>query len=368
MRWFATLRGQLATVVVVVLVVGLSVTGVTAWTVLSRSLVAEMDARLEQVAEPLAQVASRNILGDLPLSRMETESLPSDYVVVFVSADASVRRQWSSTASGVPRSAPAIRSMPLEEVLERRGEPFSVTAVDGVSRWRVIALPLASGTGSVAVALPMDTLDAASAQLKTVLVTVGTITALLGGLAGAYAVHRSLRPVREIERTAAAIASGELGSRIPVSDEGTEVGHLAASLNAMLGQLEPEADFGQQIDVADRLLAAMPSMLLYWHRYHTEQVRQLVELYLRGAPREQLDPLLEASVARYLGSDEAVSVPGELGGAPVTAIGDSAFFCVCSRYESSAPPAQMPMRMPSTPKPARLFTLKCRASAAYAVS
>ena len=42
---------------------------------------------------------------------------------------------------------------------------------------------------------------------------------------------------------------------------------------SMLGQLEPEADFGQQLDVADRLLAAMPSMLLYWHRYHTEQVR-----------------------------------------------------------------------------------------------
>jgi len=279
-RWFATLRGQLATVVVVVLVVGLSVTGVTAWTVLSRSLVAEMDARLEQVAEPLAQVASRNILGDLPLSRMETESLPSDYVVVFVSADASVRRQWSSTASGVPRSAPAIRSMPLEEVLERRGEPFSVTAMDGVSRWRVIALPLASGTGSVAVALPMDTLDAASAQLKTVLVTVGTITALLGGLAGAYAVHRSLRPVREIERTAAAIASGELGSRIPVSDEGTEVGHLAASLNAMLGQLE--LAFAAR-EASEERMRRFVSDASHELRTPLAAVRGYAELYRMGA-------------------------------------------------------------------------------------
>lgn len=237
-RWFATLRGRLATVVVVVLFVGLTVTGVTAWTVLSRSLVAEVDTRLEQVVEPLAQVASRNLLGGLPTSRIETESLPSDYFVLFVSADASVTRQWSSTASGAPRSAPALQAMSLTDVLRLRGEPFTVPSLDGISRWRAVALPLASGTGSVAVALPMDTLDAASAQLRSVLIAVGVATALLGGFIGAFAVHRSLRPLREIEATAAAIASGELGSRVPVADPHTEIGHLTASLNEMLSQLE----------------------------------------------------------------------------------------------------------------------------------
>jgi len=42
---------------------------------------------------------------------------------------------------------------------------------------------------------------------------------------------------------------------------------------SLLGQLEPETDFGRSLDVATRLLAALPSMLLYWHRFHTEGVR-----------------------------------------------------------------------------------------------
>ena len=42
---------------------------------------------------------------------------------------------------------------------------------------------------------------------------------------------------------------------------------------SFLGNIEPEGDFSNQQDVADRLLACLPSMLLYWHRYHSDGVR-----------------------------------------------------------------------------------------------
>jgi len=42
---------------------------------------------------------------------------------------------------------------------------------------------------------------------------------------------------------------------------------------SFLGNIEPEGDFSNQQDVADRLLACLPSMLLYWHRFHTDGVR-----------------------------------------------------------------------------------------------
>jgi len=42
---------------------------------------------------------------------------------------------------------------------------------------------------------------------------------------------------------------------------------------SFLGNIEPEGDFSNQQDVADRLLASLPSMLLYWHRYHTDGER-----------------------------------------------------------------------------------------------
>lgn len=42
---------------------------------------------------------------------------------------------------------------------------------------------------------------------------------------------------------------------------------------SFLGTLEPELDFGQQHDIADRLLSVLPSMLCYWHRFVTRGQR-----------------------------------------------------------------------------------------------
>lgn len=39
---------------------------------------------------------------------------------------------------------------------------------------------------------------------------------------------------------------------------------------SFLGTLEPEHDFADQYNVADRLLAIFPGMLCYWYKYHTE--------------------------------------------------------------------------------------------------
>lgn len=46
---------------------------------------------------------------------------------------------------------------------------------------------------------------------------------------------------------------------------------------SVLGNFEPETDFSRQHEVADRLLASLPSMLLYWHRFHADGKRIDVE-------------------------------------------------------------------------------------------
>lgn len=40
---------------------------------------------------------------------------------------------------------------------------------------------------------------------------------------------------------------------------------------SMLGSLEPEFDFSQQQDIADRLLALLPGILCYWYHFHFNQ-------------------------------------------------------------------------------------------------
>lgn len=57
---------------------------------------------------------------------------------------------------------------------------------------------------------------------------------------------------------------------IPANAHPMDVLRTAVSF---LGNIEPEGDFSNQTDVADRLLASLPSMLMYWHRYHTDGVR-----------------------------------------------------------------------------------------------
>lgn len=52
---------------------------------------------------------------------------------------------------------------------------------------------------------------------------------------------------------------------IPAKTHPMDVLRTACSF---LGNLEPETHFEQQYQVADRLLAAFPSMLLFWHQYH----------------------------------------------------------------------------------------------------
>jgi 2-methylcitrate synthase len=42
---------------------------------------------------------------------------------------------------------------------------------------------------------------------------------------------------------------------------------------SFLGNIEPEGDFSHQVETADRLLACLPSMIVYWHRFHTDGKR-----------------------------------------------------------------------------------------------
>ena len=65
-------------------------------------------------------------------------------------------------------------------------------------------------------------------------------------------------------------AMKEVLERIPADAHPMDVLRSACSF---LGNTEPEQDFSQQDDKADRLLAAFPSMLCYWYRYSHDGVR-----------------------------------------------------------------------------------------------
>lgn len=115
--------------------------------------------------------------------------------------------------------------------------PTTVGSTDGSElQWR--ALTTSNRYGSTTIALPLT--DNQETVSRLIYFELGTgATALIAlGVVGYFVVRRSLRPLRKVEETAAAIAGGDLHRRVPVRDVDTEVDRLARSLNAMLAQIQ----------------------------------------------------------------------------------------------------------------------------------
>ncbi|MBB5079160.1 sensor histidine kinase [Nonomuraea endophytica] len=119
------------------------------------------------------------------------------------------------------------------------GRAMDLPAADGSGRWRAVARPTVGWGGTVIAAAPLTEADATITQLRASSLVGGVVLLVLLTGVGWFALGRGLRPLRRIEHTAAAIAGGDLTHRVPgLAPPGTEIGHLGASLNTMLGQLE----------------------------------------------------------------------------------------------------------------------------------
>ncbi|WP_344076101.1 HAMP domain-containing sensor histidine kinase [Luedemannella helvata] len=125
----------------------------------------------------------------------------------------------------------------LAEAREQAGVVHTIPAQDGSHRWRVISVPLRGGQ-VVTVGEDLAGVEHAIGRLVLIQLLVGAAVLLTLATAGGWAVRRSLRPLGEIERTAAAIAGGDLRQRVPDLGSQTEVGRLAGAINVMLAQIE----------------------------------------------------------------------------------------------------------------------------------
>ena len=132
------------------------------------------------------------------------------------------------------------------------GKLVTVPAMSGQDTWRIIAKPLTFNTfdpltgltgpkqtGTLIVGFDLGgNINAAVDTLARVDLIVGMIVVAGLFIVGVAIVRASLRPLTDIERTAEAIAAGDLSRRVPGHDPRTEVGRLGRSLNTMLAQIE----------------------------------------------------------------------------------------------------------------------------------
>ena len=100
----------------------------------------------------------------------------------------------------------------------------------------------------------------------------------------------------------------EVLERVPSSTHPMDVMRTGCS---MLGNLEPEGDFSNQNETADRILAAMTSIITYWYRYSHDGVKvdtathhetiggQFLSLLTGKEPSEEHSRALDVSLILY---------------------------------------------------------------------
>ncbi|MCL3861522.1 ATP-binding protein [Actinotalea sp. K2] len=289
------LRTQLSVVFAVMLALGLVVTGVTAMTLLGRSLVDQLDTQLERDTPGLVRQFTEGRPPGLD------SGLPSEYVVVLATVTGETVDSWADPRAAAT-STPDLPSLLVADVATRAGKPYTVHAADGApGRWRVVDRTLVdsqgSVLGSVSVSLPMTAADATLAQMRVVIVAVGLLVVTLGALAGWFGVRRALAPLREIEATAATIAAGDLTRRVPEAPASTEVGRLAGALNGMLTQVERAFAARTASEERMRRFVADASHEL---RTPLATIRGYAELYRIGASRTPEE--IGSTMARIEGS------------------------------------------------------------------
>ncbi len=127
-------------------------------------------------------------------------------------------------------------------------------------------------------------------------VSIAILVALAG--VGVAIIRASLRPLVEIERTAAAIAAGELSRRVPDRDPRTEIGRLGRALNSMLAQIESAFGARAASEAAARRSEERMRRFITdaSHELRTPltTIRGFAELYRQGGSREpaELDRLM----------------------------------------------------------------------------
>ena len=231
---------QLKLVAAVMAIVTAALTGISVASVAAMQgyLLNRVDEELRSIADQLLQQVAEGrkelSLAEVFHSTSEdaTVRLPSPYVFETRSPEGAVQSAHPSRRDPWPR----VPSTPKGLTAKQR-KPFTVPSMNDGPRWRLLIEPL-PGNQFLVIGASLAEADSAVERLAHLSLLIGLVVLGASAMIAIGAVWASLRPLGEIERTAAGIAAGDLSRRVPDRDPRTEVGRLARVLNMTFNQIE----------------------------------------------------------------------------------------------------------------------------------
>ncbi|MFY9764629.1 sensor histidine kinase [Mycobacterium sp.] len=270
------LRVGLVAATLLLVACGLTASGIAVTSILQHSLIKRADQTLEEASRGWAQ-APRGAL-QVPHGA-NLDRPPSNFYVRSISSDG--------------RGRTVINDRNAEPVLPANNDvgpvPTTVGSVDNSGvQWRVVSMR--GPTRLVTVAYDLSEIQHTVRALVWLQLGIGAAVLLVLGLAGSWVVHRSLRPLTEVEQTAAAIAAGQLDRRVPERDPRTEVGRLSLALNGMLAQIQravaSSESSAEKAHISEDRMRRFITDASHELRTPLTTMRGFAELYRQGAARD----------------------------------------------------------------------------------
>ena len=279
----APLRVKLISALLILVTLALVIIGVASALVVRHSLVTRVDSQLRGITKGVNNAILAGQRGQL--------LLPGSNFIISVGTLDAIEEPPSYAGDMTLDRLPV---MPTGDAIKAHlNNPFSANARGGagLGRWRLLVTSVSTGQ-VLLVGESLGDIDGTIGTLVAAELIIGAGVVVVLASLGVAIVQTSLQPLREIERTAAAIAAGDLTRRVPAQPPETESGRLGLALNAMLAQIEWAFRIRAASEQRMRQFVADASHEL---RTPLTTIRGFAELYRQGAAREpeQTEALLK---------------------------------------------------------------------------
>ena len=281
------LRIRLVAAVVLLVAGGLALSGAVATAALHSYLVQRLDNQLTTARPPQDGCSVFPRDGGPGPGLHDPRGFPTQFYVAHYTP-AGVEE--CSQAASANDDAPNLGTLTAARAAQLSQHAFTVGSTQGDTHWRVV-VNVSENDGDISV-VALQLTDINHTVNRLVLLELGVGMVVLVALAGAgyFLIERSLRPLVTVERTAAAIAAGDLSQRVPDSDPRTEVGQLTAALNTMLAQVENAFARQRESERAARnsenRMRRFVADASHELRTPLTSIRGFAELYRQGAVRD----------------------------------------------------------------------------------